>query len=380
MATASVGLSVAIAAAMDVILLAGGAVSVHIAIAALLFSMTVLLLSGVGATIEWRRPGHAIGRLLMLSGPLYAFLGMSWLTGDVLEPLLDPGLFELLFWGSSFLSWPGVAIIVAWIPLLFPTGTLPGPRWRGPAAGLTLLFLISLLALAAQTSPRMDGTPAAAGGDLAVVVSIELLAMVAVAAIAVVSRYRSGDGVARAQIRWFGAAVSLCLAGFAGTAVQAALQPDADLQVMLLVFYTGILAMPIAIGVAVTRYRLYEIDRLISRTIGWAIVTGALVAVFAGLVVGFQAVLPLGSENTLVVAVSTLVAFALFQPLRRRVQHGVDRRFDRARYDRERVAAAFADRLRDRVDLAGVERDLAATVGATMNPTSAGVWLRGVRS
>ena len=131
---------------------------------------------------------------------------MSWLTGEVLEPVLDPRLFGLLFWSTSFLSWPGVAIIVAWIPLLFPTGTLPGPSWRGPAVGLTLVFLIGLAALAAQTRPRTDGMATAPGGDLAVIVSLELLAMVAVAAVAVVSRYQRNDHVARAQIRWFGAA------------------------------------------------------------------------------------------------------------------------------------------------------------------------------
>ena len=110
--------------------------------------------------------------------------------------------------------------------------------------------------------------------------------------------------------------------------------------------------MPIVIGIAILRYRLYEIDRIISRTIGWAIVTGLLVAVFAGLVVALQAVLaPVTKENTLAVAASTLVAFALFQPLRRRVQRAVDRRFDRARYDGQRTVGAFAERLRNEVDL-----------------------------
>ena len=127
-----------------------------------------------------------------------------------------------------------------------------------------------------------------------------------------------------------------------------------------------------------TRYRLYEIDRLISRTIGWALVTGVLVVVFAGTVVGLQALLDQVIQGeTLAVAASTLVAFALFQPVRRRVQTLVDRRFDRARYDGDRTAAAFAERLRERVDLAGLEADIAGVVDVALRPTTVGVWIRG---
>ena len=147
---------------------------------------------------------------------------------------------------------------------------------------------------------------------------------------------------------------------------------------MMLVLYLGVLAMPIAIGIAVTRYRLYEIDRIISRTIGWAIVTGALVAVFVGLVVTLQGALAsVADQGTLAVAISTLVAFALFQPLRRRVQRAVDRRFDRARYDGELTAAAFAGRLRNEVDLEGLEADITATVAFALHPATASIWVRG---
>jgi hypothetical protein len=139
-------------------------------------------------------------------------------------------------------------------------------------------------------------------------------------------------------------------------------------------------ALPIVIAIAILRYRLFEIDRIISRTIGWAAVTGVIATVFAVVVVTLQAVLAsVTDENTLAVAVSTLVAFALFQPVRRRVQRAVDRRFDRSRYDGERTAAAFGERLRHEVDLTGLEADIGRTIGLALRPSSTGVWIRNVR-
>ena len=135
--------------------------------------------------------------------------------------------------------------------------------------------------------------------------------------------------------------------------------------------------MPVAIGVAILRYRLYEIDRIISRTIGWAIVTALLAAVLVAGVVILETILaPVTTENTLAVAGSTLVAAALFQPVRRRVQRAVDRRFDRASYDGEHTADAFGQRLRVQTDIDAVLDDLSGTTGAAMAPMSIVVWLR----
>jgi hypothetical protein len=158
------------------------------------------------------------------------------------------------------------------------------------------------------------------------------------------------------------------------------LRPE-EVEVVGSVFWNlGIISfalVPIAIGIAVLRYRLYEIDRLISRTIGWAIVTGVLVGTFAVLVLGLQAVVqPLTGGNTLAIAGSTLVVAALFDPLRRRVQGAVDRRFDRGRYDGERLLDAFGERLRDEVDLGTIRSDVLATVDAAVRPSAAGLWLR----
>ena len=146
------------------------------------------------------------------------------------------------------------------------------------------------------------------------------------------------------------------------------------LFIVALVAAAGI---PIAVGIAILRYRLYDIDRLISRTIGWAVVTAILGGVFIGGVVVMQTLLAsLTRENTFAVAVSTLVAFALFQPLRRRVQRAVDRRFDRARYDGQRTTAVFADRVRNEVDLGTLHAELVATAADAVRPTGATLWLR----
>ena len=390
---ASIVGSVAISLAMDVVLVrfwTNPLVETFVG-AALLLNVTCVVMSLVGAIIEWRRPGHAIGRLLLLSGPLYALLAAGWGTTDLLEPLIDPQLYRIVNWGGSLLSYPGVALIVGWVPLLFPTGTLPGPRWRLPAGVLVVLSGIGHVAWAVQPSYVQNGqtvvSPIAIDGwptflqPFVDAIPLELLALIALAVAGLITRYRRGDRIERLQIRWYGAAVAVCLAGFAGVLVEFAIRTGDGLLVSGFVAYAGILAMPIAIGIAVTRYRLFEIDRLISRTIGWALVTGVLLAVVAATVVGLQAILAgVTQGQTLAVAASTLLAFALFQPVRRRVQSRVDRRFDRARYDGDRTAAAFGERLREQVDLAGLEGDITGTIGSALHPQSIDVWIRRPRA
>jgi hypothetical protein len=208
-------------------------------------------------------------------------------------------------------------------------------------------------------------------------IPIELVALIALAAAGLFVRYRRGDRVERLQIRWFIAAVAVAAAGFAGVIVEQGLRTADGPLVSALVAYAGILAMPVAIGAAVTRYRLYEIDRIISRTIGWAIVTACIVAIYLAGVLVLQGALEGATQgDTLAVAASTLLAAASFQPLRRRIQDLVDRRFHRTRYDAERMAAAFTERLRDQVELDGAARHLLVTAGQAVVPRSITVWVR----
>jgi len=387
---ASLALTASFTVALDAVVVLGGREApVTILASTVLFNGGSILQAGVGAVIEWRRPGHRIGRLLMITGPLYAGLAALWGTADELAPAMGPQLGGVVGVVGAVLSYAGVGLLIAGLPLIFPTGTLPGPRWRRVALALSGLFAAGLFAMATRPGALPATTvvnPLGIQGwpsillPLVEAVPLVLVALVLLGLVSLIARYRRGDQVIRHQIRWFAAAVGVILLGFTGVFIEQAVRTDTGPQVSGMVAYAGILLMPVAVGIAVTRYRLFEIDRLISRTIGWAVVTGVLVAVFAGLVVGLQALLEGFTQGeTLAVAASTLAAFALFQPVRRRVQTVVDHRFDRARYDGERTAAAFAERLRDQVDLAGLEADIAATVGAALRPTSTGLWIRAAR-
>jgi hypothetical protein len=190
-----------------------------------------------------------------------------------------------------------------------------------------------------------------------------------------VVRFRRGDRQERHQLKWLLAAV---LPAAFSTPFAFTDNDQASTTVADLVQLTSLLVlMPASIGIAITRYRLYEIDRLVSRGLAWGLLTGALVAVYAVGVLVLQALLgSLTQGETLAVAASTLLAVALFQPLRRRIQSAVDRRFDRAGYDLDRVALESAERMRQQVDLGGLEADIARTVRDALRPGSAAVWVR----
>ena len=216
----------------------------------------------------------------------------------------------------------------------------------------------------------VDGLPAELfelGGGLA---AIAVFVLFAIATAAVVVRFRRSTGIERAQQKWLVTSVSAMAVAFP---VSFATESDA---IDLLSVATGAL-VPIAVGIAIHRYHVFEIDRIVSRTILYATVTAILTIVFAATIVATQSVLaPVTSGQTIPVAASTLAVFALFQPIRRRVQRVVDRRFDRARYDADRTAAGFSDRLRSEVDLTAVTTDLADTATAALSPVTLAVWIR----
>jgi hypothetical protein len=285
-----------------------------------------------------------------------------------------------------------IGLLGGYVPLYFPNGRLPSRRWWpvpvlaavptfvAPVTNLFVPFTPGTYPADVQNPLVISGL----GGQLialftTVSTPIGLVALVCVIA-SLLLRYRRARGVERAQIKWFAVAgvgvilaflVAILTGGF--TIGPLAIVANVAWIAALL----GMAVVPLAIGIAVLRYRLYEIDRLISRSIGWGTLTVVLGAVFVGLVLALQAVLaPFTGSNELAVAGSTLLVFSLFQPLRRRVQALVDRRFNRSRYDAEEAVAAFTERLRDEVDLDTLQGSLLTIVEATLEPTTSGLWLR----
>jgi hypothetical protein len=341
----------------------------------------------VGAILVRRLPRNLIGWLLAAGGLCFAAgNGAAGLAdyGLTAHPGSVPGAIWFA-WLSQWIWAPAIGAVVL-LALVYPSGRMLSTRWR--PLGAAGAFVIAFLSVGSAMSPWPAGVfpaqnPLGIAGALpdtaSVLVALLTVAVVVLAVTSLVLRYRRAAGIERAQLKWFAyvAAISVpavvvttALYGMTGAALIVA-------NVAGLVAFGGFAFVPIAIGIAVLRYRLYEIDRLISRTIGWGVLTVILGAMFVGLVLGLQAVLaPFTGSNELAVAGSTLLVFSLFQPLRRRVQGLVDRRFNRSRYDAERAVDAFAARLRDDVDLEIVQGSLLTIVEATLEPTLSGLWLR----
>ena len=340
-----------------------------------------------GAILVNRLPGNVIGWWLALGGLCFGVgNGAAGLAdyGLIVHPNSLPGAIWFL-WLSQWLWAPAFGAVFG-LALVYPSGRLLSVRWRPVAVAAVLL--ITLFSFGGAFGPWTDGSlpgqnplqiagaaPDALGfllGPLSVLVPLLTIA-------SLVIRYRRATGIERAQLKWFAFVVGISapalVLGFflyGNNGVELIVS-----NVALLIAYTGFALLPVAIGIAVLRYRLYEIDRLISRTISYGVLTAIVGGLFVGFILALQALLaPVTQSNELAVAGSTLLVFGLFQPLRRRVQRLVDRRFNRSRYDAERTVAEFAARLRDEVDLEQLRTEILATVAATVEPTSVSLWLR----
>jgi hypothetical protein len=288
---------------------------------------------------------------------------------------------------------PGwIAIMLLPLPiLLFPDGQLPTGRWHVTAwayGAVGALFLIATLIadLRAFTQQplRIDSSgnvTALDHGSYVVVGSVLLFLYAAISlswVIRQVLEFRRATGARRAQLKWLISGGVIAIAGLMGSMTVLNHSRSPVVKVLSDVALAGVIALPISIGVGILKYRLYEIDRLISRTLSYAALTAALVGTFVGLVALTTDLLPFSSSVG--VAASTLAAAALFNPLRRRVQRAVDRRFNRSRYDAEATVAAFAARLRDAVDLDTVQAELLVVVQRAVEPAHATIWIRSHRS
>ncbi len=354
-----------------------------------LISLLTLAFSTVGALVASRRPENSIG-WLFLSGASVWILGELTLEYGVYALVTAPGALPagvIVAWFGGWARGMGWFLIVAFLPLLFPTGRLPSSRWR-PVLWGTVGF-IAFFTLVAWLSPasldlRLPFVRNPLGLELEFmnllggVVYLTFPLLVVASGMAVIVRFRRSKGDERQQLKWFAYAVAVMIVVFvvwfsfelAGLVVPGAL-----------VFAVPLIGLPVAAGFAILKYRLYDIDIVINRTLVYGTLTAVLAVVYLGsvvllrgLVFGFT-----GQSSQLTIVASTLAVAALFGPLRRRIQGVIDRRFYRRKYDAAKTLEAYSAKLRDETDLDRLGDDLLAVVSETVQPAHASLWIRSKR-
>jgi hypothetical protein len=351
-----------------------------------------LAFTAVGVVVARHQPRNPVAWLLATVG-LLTVLNSVGAEYEVLVYRLGHGTWPLGPLAVFLeLAWAPLIILLPLAILLFPDAQLPSPRSRALLRAYLVLgavYLAAVWAAAGQalTHRHLSVDPGGGltaidqpAGWFALTQQVILIAYVVFWVVFVgrqVMSWRHADGERRQQLKWLISGSALCVLGGVTIVLGAALSSNANPVVantVTSVATVALAALPVGVGVGILKYRLYEIDRIISRTLAYAIVTGLLVGVYAGLVLLATQVLKASSPVS--VAASTLAAAALFNPLRRRVQRVVDRRFNRARYDADRTVAAFAGRLQDAVDLGTARADLVGTVQQALEPAHATLWLR----
>ncbi len=345
-----------------------------------------LLYCAVGFLIVRRQPGHAVGWIFLGAAPLFALVAAAYGYADLsLYGGEDWPLDQWAAWLTNWLFAVPVFLVPVFLAQLFPDGRPVSARWawvlKATVTAAIAALLVGMLR-AAPLDPYPDvQSPAAlprAGEVLAdlwdgggiVVQPIIFLAALA----SLIARFRRARGVERQQLKWLAYAAAVVLVGFVGAGVA----PDGlASDVFFIVGIAALVLMPVAVAVAILRYRLYDIDRVISKTLVFGTLTAILGVAYVGLVLLGQAVFSsVAGGSDLAIAVSTLVVAALFLPVRSRVQRFVDRRFYRRRYDAQRTLEVFGARLREEVELDGLTVDLRGVVEETMQPAHVSLWLR----
>ena len=331
--------------------------------------------AAVGVVVARRQPRNPIGWILlalalamMFSADVGGYAVLAFRQGH-------PGLPLARLAVALTQTWIALVLLLPLPILLFPDGRLPSPRWRWSFYLYLSLAALLVVKIAVNDAPAFTDrhvsvdssgelTHLGNSGGGATVIPIVLYVLVVLSwVVGKILEYRRSVGERREQLKWLMAGGSVSFVTLMIT-----------LQFVGSIAFLGVAALPLAIGVGILKYRLYEIDRLISRTLAYAIVTGLLVALFVGMGGLTTDVLPFSSPVG--VAASTLAAVGLFNPLRRRVQHLVDRRFNRARYDAEATVADFAARLRGAVELETIEAGLLDAVNRAVEPAHLTIWAR----
>jgi hypothetical protein len=337
----------------------------------------------VGALIVIRR-AHRIGHILIAAGLGYTLFAFGLSYGER-ALTTAPGSLpygEFIAWLALVLFPPGVLLPTALLFLLFPDGHLASPRWR-PALWATVAGTVGWTLSVAfnpfiYTYPHLAAPFASLAVPMWLLIALELSGLLVLfglvaGVISLIRRARRASEVESLQIKWFAWA-----AGVLGAFELALVIIPQPPSILLLLEPLAALTVPVAIGVALFRYRLYDLDRIVSRTVTYALVTALLGAVYAcGVVLGRPLIGRATGESDLAVAGSTLAVAALFSPVRRRVQAAVDRRFNRVHYDAARVVDGFSTRLRHQLDLDQLTAELITAVHATVQPAQASLWIRG---
>jgi hypothetical protein len=343
----------------------------------------VLTFSVVGAIVASRHPRNTIGWLFCAIGLAVGFNGLA---GGYAEYWLVSGrgprsLGETAAWFGSW-AWTAPIVAMTFLLLLFPDGRLPSPRWR-PVAWLAGLGQGGFVVGYALNAGPLEDFPQVVnpyGVDSPVVRVVGVAGILVVAgsmvasAVSLIVRARRAGRVERQQIKWlaYGGAVVV------GTSLVAGAIAIWSVTVTILIINLALLVLPLFTGIAIVGYRLYDIDIIINRTLVYAALTATLALVYFGGVVGLQRLLSpmMGEGNGLAVVASTLLIAALFNPLRRRIQSFIDRRFYRRKYDARKTLEGFSAKLRDETDLKALNDELVKVVRETMQPAHVSLWLR----
>jgi hypothetical protein len=346
--------------------------------------LTLLPFSVVGAIIASRHPRNTIAWLFC---SVSVAIGLNSFAGDYAEFWLASGfgisiLGETAAWFSSWL-WVLLAFVPAsFLLLLFPDGRLPSPRWRPVAWGVALGTAGCVVGYALRAGPLGDfpqianpyGVDSPAVGMVGAAGSIVAAGCMVAAAVSLIVRLRRAGSEQHQQIKWlaYGGAVVVSGVLVGGLAI------PWSVPVSIVIMSLSVLGLPVFTGIAILRHHLYDIDLIINRTLVYGSLTAMLALVYVGSVVGLQTVFRTltGQESTLAIVASTLAIAALFNPLRRRVQSFVDRRFYRRKYDAAKTLAAFSSRLRDETDLNALGADLVGVARVTVQPQYVSLWLR----
>jgi hypothetical protein len=368
----------------------------ELSVGSLLGGGLFLVFSLVGALIASRRPRNPIGWICLADGLLWMLTGVIeyYSVYGLAKPGSVPFAVEVAGIGE-FMWVPCVGLLGTYLLLLFPNGRLPSRRWR-PLAWLSgavlVVLIVSIMLSPSQLDPPglrnpfgLEGQSWTAAATYAVLPLLPLCILAS--ALSLVLRYRRSGGEERQQIKWIAFAASLVALMYLITMVASLTHPSeawttaGSVLWLNLLTYAVLLSfttIPVAVGFAVMRYRLYDIDLLINRTLVYGSLTISLVAVYLGGVVVLQRLFTpfMGESNGLATVASTLAIAALFNPLRRRLQSFTDRRFYRRKYDATKTLEAFGSRLREETDLDALSNDVVGVVSTTMQPAHVSLWLR----